>query len=207
MAIIYNFKTGWDSDHESDVDKAEVERLTKAGVDMLVRNYAGIHANKTKPGFKKLLDLAVGLRDAAGKGGSWEVKVTKGIHQFTKYADKLGRLPHITAKCMPMHKADSQPIHIWLSSDKTSIEGRTGYTVRSVSQDEGGPFVPPTTIIKVPSGTPGRTRGNSISQADFVLLDTERRRAELEQLQEKLGWDYLNGLVDSYEALGGKVGD
>jgi hypothetical protein len=133
------------------------------------------------------------------------VKVTKGIHQFTKYADKLGRLPHITAKCMPLSKNDAQPIHIWLSSVATSIPDRTGYTVRSISQDEGGPFMPSTTVISAPKGTPGRTRGNSISQADFIL-DTERRRAELEQLQEKLGWDYLNALVDSYEAVGGAVG-
>jgi hypothetical protein len=197
VAIVYNFATGWNGDnHESDVDQAEVERLTKAGVDLLIRNYSGIQTNKSKPGFKKLLELATGLRGAADKGASWEVKVTKGIHQFTKYADKLGRLPHITAKCMPFHKNDTQPIHIWLSSVATSIEGRTGYVVRSVSQDEGGPFVPPTTVISAPQGTPGRTRGNSISRADFVL-DSERRRAEVEQLQKQMGPDYVNSLTDS----------
>jgi hypothetical protein len=49
MAIIYKFAPGWDgSNHESNVDKAEVERLTKAGVDLLVRNFPTIHANRTK---------------------------------------------------------------------------------------------------------------------------------------------------------------
>ncbi len=203
MAVIFDYKTGWDSatNHESNVSKAEVERLVKSGLDILITQSGTFSKHQKGDSHKILWEYAKGISNAKQNvGSSWIVEITKGIHQFTKYGQHLGRLPHITAKLRENTQVYAKgSIHIWLSSVATGLDARTGYTAKSVSHDEGGPYVPTISLIKVPSGTPARVRGNSISHADFVL-ETERRKREVEALNEKMGWDYLNALADLYES-------
>ena len=183
MAITYKEEGSWNKtsklpggevpNHESAMPLDEVIRLAKLGVALLVANRQSVTQkyNKDKNRYKQIRELANGLADAEqGKGGSFEIRISKGIHQFTKGVPGIGQMPHITAKFCQSGSIHGPAVHIWLSMGASGVANRSKYEVRSVSASEEGPFVPDCAIVQVPSQYRTRVRGNSISQADVVVL-------------------------------------
>ncbi|MBC7941630.1 MAG: hypothetical protein H7Z19_18075 [Chitinophagaceae bacterium] len=216
MAIVYKCENSWDKtselssgstvpNHDSNMSSEEVIRLVQAGVALLIVNKAevGRQFEKNKKYYKEIRDLAKGLADAqVDKGGSFEIRISKGIHQFSKGVPGIGQMPHITAKFCQSGSIRGPAVHIWLSMSLSAVGGgRTTYEARSVSASEDGPFVPNCAVVQVPPQFRTRVRGNSISQAQAVVLMSER--VEKEKEKEAEGWKYLNAIADLHEIRSG----
>lgn len=196
MAIVYMCEKTWDKtsklgsgstvqNHDSNMSSEEVIRLAQAGVALLIANKAAVGQayqknDKNRKLYKDIRALAMGLTDAqADKGGSFEIRISKGIHQFTKGVPGIGQMPHITAKFCQSGSLHGPAVHIWLSMSLSPVGGgRTAYEARSVSASEDGPFVPNCAVVQVPPEFRTRVRGNSISHAQAVVLMSERVEQE-----------------------------
>lgn len=178
MPIVYNTATGWDqpqtvmvkgvgkkiyASHQSTMDEAEVLRLARAGVALLLSKRIGVK------GIDPNLRGAINAVEVASKNQTIYVTVTKGIHQFSK-------LPHITLRI------SSSTMHVWLSNEATSETGRYLYKPVAVSGNENGPFIPNIAVGQ------RLVRRGSISFSDLTILESEKARllAEAADAQENL---------------------
>lgn len=185
MAITYKLEGTWDKkskmpsgsevpNHDSHLDGDEVIRLAKAGVALLVGNAQSVKTgfDKNKAYYRDLHELTKGLVAAeAGSGGSFEIRISKGIHQYSKGVPGIGQMPHITAKFCSSGSVNGPAVHIWLSMSGAAIMGgKQGYSAKAVSASEDGPFVPDIAIVTVPPQHRTRVRGNSFSMADYQVV-------------------------------------
>src|SRR5262245_6914846 len=149
--------------HDSDVDKNEVLRLTKEGVTLLLKQpLAAIQQTKDK-------DLRKAWDDVqSSKDRTCIIRVWKGIHQRrTK--------PHITARVV-----GGATLHMWLSTTDTGLASLPGFTysVVAVSATERGGIVPKVAVAGI------RRRGS----VTYSVLENEKRRIAAEvpqQIQER----------------------